>query len=369
MSHAASTRYRHVNPHERAKFLLRWYELITNAREDIAKFVVYETGKPMAEAIGEVDYALEFAWGFTGQAERLRGSIALPSISNRRTFVINQPIRVSVALAPWNFRGHDHSQETPLSVMSLADLALRVGLTPGVLNTTDNEYTPAISERLYKHPLVGKLVGNCRFIIFDDGDLDQAVAALMILKLRTTGQACTHANPIENSRSAMEKILLLPWGLLMTSRGMEKLNRHVSDAVSKGGKLLLFSGKQPYGPQGYFFEPTIISDMISDMLASQEEIFGPPFSLYRFEIEDEARFLESLEAGIIGMNTGKSCSLVVYVLLELEHVAQGNASCAESPFGGKKESGYGKEAGKDVAIEEHLVSKTGTLTVEGVAGL
>ncbi|KAE8394125.1 Aldehyde/histidinol dehydrogenase [Aspergillus alliaceus] len=347
MSHAASTRYRHVNPRERAKFLLRWYELITNAREDIAKIVVYETGKPMAEAIGEVDYALEFAWWFTGQAERLRGSIALPSISNRRTFVINQPIRVSVALAPWNFRGHDHSQ---------ADLALRAGLTPGVLNTTNNEYTPSISERLYKHPLVGKVTftGSTRVGSIITKHYSDRLKKVTLYRLDDP-QVAYHRSSLYSCQPNQVYVQAGVYDMFAkmmheATQKLKKLNRHVSDAVSKGGKLLLFSGKQPYGPQGYFFEPTIISDMISDMLASQEEIFGPPFSLYRFEIEDEARFLESLEAGIIGMNTG-------------------NASCAESPFGGRKESGYGKEAGKDVAIEEHLVSKTGTLTVEGVAGL
>ncbi|KAB8207210.1 Aldehyde/histidinol dehydrogenase [Aspergillus parasiticus] len=436
-SHAAFERYRHVNPRERAKFLLKWHELIIKAREDIATIVVYETGKPMAEALGEVDYALGFAWWFAGEAERVRGSIALPSVSNRRTFVIKQPIGVSVALVPWNFPVAmivrkvaaalaagctmivKPSPETPLSVMALADLALRAGLAPGVLNviTTDNEYTPSVSERLCKHPLVRKVTftgstrvgsiiakhcserlkkvtmelgGNCPFIVFDDGDLEQAVAALMILKWRTAGQACTHANRVyvqagvydnfaQMMLEATQKLKVghgtdsgTTMGPLTTDRGIEKLKKLVSDAISKGGKVLC-GGKQPNGPQGYFFEPTIISDMTPEMLASREEIFGPLLGLHRFETEEEAvkmandtsmglasyfftknvdrtwRLLESLEAGMIGMNTG-------------------NFSCAESPFGGIKESGYGKEAGKDVAIEEYLISKTGTLTVDGAPG-
>ncbi|KAF5617068.1 succinate-semialdehyde dehydrogenase [Fusarium sp. NRRL 25303] len=435
-SQTAFDSFRHTNPRERAKILLKWHELIIKAREDIAKIVVYETGKPMLEAVGEVDYALGFAWWFAGEAERVRGSIALPSVSSRRTFVIKQPIGVCVALVPWNFPVAmiirkvaaaiaagctmvvKPSPETPLSVMALADLALRAGLPTGVLNiiSTSNEYTPSVSERLCKHPsvrkvtftgstIVGSIVakhcaeglkkvtmelgGNCPFIVFDDGNLDEAVAALMILKWRTAGQACTHANRVYVQSGVYEtfcqkmvqatlKLQIghgaadgTTIGPLTTLRQVEKVERHVSDALSKGGKLLC-GGKRPdHCKGGYFFEPTVISGMSPDMLTTKEEIFGPLLGIYKFETEQEVvklanhtsmglasyfytkdvsrtwRLLESLEAGMIGMNTG-------------------NASCAESPFGGIKASGYGKEAGKDVAIEEYLISKTGTLTVEAM---
>ncbi|KAG9256358.1 succinate-semialdehyde dehydrogenase [Emericellopsis atlantica] len=437
-SQAAFLKYRHVNPRERAKMLLEWHRLITNAKEDIAKLVTYETGKPLVEARGEVDYALGFAWWFAGEAERVRGSVGIPSVSNRRTIVIKQPIGVSVALVPWNFPVAMNirkvaaalaagcsmivkpSPETPLSTLALADLALRAGLPPGVLNviTTDNENTPSLSEALCKHPLVRKVTftgstavgriiaqhcshglkkvtmelgGNCPFIVFDDGDLDQAAAALMILKWRTAGQACTHANRVYVQSGVYEKFAqkmveatrqirvghgadpLTTMGALTTSRAAAKLERHVSDAVSKGAKVLC-GGKAPAGLDGYFFEPTIVGDMDSSMLTTTEEIFGPLLGLYSFETEEEVvkaandtsmglasyfftkdvdrtwRMLESLEAGMVGMNTG-------------------NASGAESPFGGIKESGYGKEAGKDVAIEEYLIQKTGTLTVGATSKL
>lgn len=372
--------------------LLKWHDLITNAREDIAKLVVFETGKPLAEARGEIDYALGFAWWFAGEAERIRGSIAIPSISDRRTLVIKQPIGVSVALVPWNFPVAmiirkvaaalaagctmivKPSPETPLSVLALADLALRAGFPRGVLNiiTTDNLNTPSVSESLCKHPLVrkvtftgstvvGKLIakhcseglkkvtlelgGNCPFIVFDDGDLEQAVAALMILKWRTAGQACTHANRVYVQSGVYERFAEMmvkatqtlrvghgaesstTMGALTTSRGIEKLERHISDAIAKGGKILC-GGKKPKALGGYFFEPTIISGMTSSMLTTREEIFGPLLGLYKFETEEEVvkmandtsmglasyfftadvsrtwRLLESLEAGMIGMNTG-----------------------------------------------------------------
>ena len=374
--------------------LLKWHELIQAARSDIATLVVYESGKPMAEALGEVDYALGFAWWFAGEAERIRGSIAQPSVSNRRMLVIKQPIGVSVALVPWNFpiamvirkaaaalaAGCSMiikpSPETPLSTLALSELALRAGFPPGVLNvmTTDEKSTAAASEALCKHPLVrkvtftgstavGRLIakhcstglkkltlelgGNCPFIVFDDGDLGQALAALMILKWRTAGQACTHANRVYVQSGVYDTFanMLLEatkqicvghgaesgttMGALTTARGIEKLEKHTADAIAKGGKVLC-GGRRANMPAGNFWEPTIVSGMMASMLTTQEEIFGPFLGLYRFDTEEEAvqmandtnmglaayfftrdvsrtyRLLESLEAGMVGMNTGKS---------------------------------------------------------------
>ncbi|KAK5045759.1 hypothetical protein LTR84_008851 [Exophiala bonariae] len=428
--------YRHVNPRQIAKWLLAWHDLIVQARDDIAKIVVYETGKPMAEALLEVDYGLSFVWWFMGEAERIRGSTAIPAVSNRRTFVIKQPIGVCVALVPWNFPVAmilrkvtaalaagctiivKPSPETPLSVLALADLAARAGFTEGIFNVlpTDLQQTPELSEGLCKHPdvrkvsftgstAVGRLIshhcseglkkvtmelgGNCPFIVFDDADLDAALDALQVLKWRTCGQACTHANRIFVQRGVYKRFEAMlieaarrirvghgsaaetTMGALTSPRALEKLQQHVTDARENGARIVL-GGKQPEGVQGYFFEPTIMSDMTPKMLSYREEIFGPLLALYPFDTEEEAvrlandttmglasyfftknvdrawRLLESLEAGMIGMNSG-------------------NSSCAESPFGGIKESGYGKEAGKDVAIEEYLIAKTGTLTLHSGA--
>jgi acyl-CoA reductase-like NAD-dependent aldehyde dehydrogenase len=191
------------------------------------------------------------------------------------------------------------------------------------------------------------LGGNCPFLIFDDGDLDQALAALMILKWRTAGQACTHANRVYVQSGIYDKFLSMlvnatkkiqvghgtaketTMGALTTSRGLTKMERHIADAISKGGQIA-YGGKRLTSLSGNFFQPTIISGMTPSMLTSQEEIFGPLLGLYRFETEEEAvqmandtsmglaayfftkdtsrswRLLESLEAGMIGMNTGKA---------------------------------------------------------------
>ncbi|KAJ5692324.1 hypothetical protein N7462_001747 [Penicillium macrosclerotiorum] len=433
-AHDAFESFRKVSPRQRAKWLLKWHDLTTAARDDLAQIVTHETGKPLAESYGELDYSLGFLWWFAGEAERIQGTVSMPAAPNRRLFTIKQPIGVAAALVPWNFPVAmvlrkvgaamaagctmvvKPSPETPISALVLAELAHRAGIPPGVLNvlTTDLENTPPLSEALCKHPLVkkvtftgstrvGKLVashcahglkkltlelgGNCPFIIFDDANLDQALDQLMALKWRHAGQACITANRIYVQAGIYDRFAVLlkertaalvvghgaskdtTMGPLTTPRSIDKAIAQVEDARSRGAKLLL-GGKRLTAQSGYFFEPTILSDMTQEMQISQEESFAPIAALYRFETEDEAvrlanatsmglasyaftknidrmwRLLENLEAGMVGMNTG-------------------NQSAAESPFGGIKESGYGKESGKDVAVNEYLVTKTGTFTIEG----
>ncbi|GLI75593.1 hypothetical protein PoHVEF18_003850 [Penicillium ochrochloron] len=433
-SHAAFEEFRKVSPRQRAKWLLKWHDLATQARDDLAQIVTHETGKPLAESFGELDYSLGFLWWFAGEAERIQGTVSVPAAANRRLFTIKQPIGVAAALVPWNFPVAmvlrkvgaamaagctmvvKPSPETPISALVLAELAQRAGIPAGVLNvlTTDLENTPPLSEALCKHPLVkkvtftgstrvGKLVaghcaqglkkltlelgGNCPFIVFDDANLDQALDQLMALKWRHAGQACITANRIYVQAGIYDRFASLlkertsalvvghgasadtTMGPLTTPRSIDKAISQVEDARKHGAQVIL-GGKPLASQKGYFFEPTILSGMTEDMQISHEESFAPIAALYKFQSEDEAvklanatsmglasyaftknidrmwRLLENLEAGMIGMNTG-------------------NQSAAESPFGGIKESGYGKESGKDVAVNEYLVTKTGTLTIEG----
>jgi succinate-semialdehyde dehydrogenase len=279
--------------------------------------------------------------------------------------------------------------------------------------TTDLENTPSLSEALCKHPLVkkvtftgstrvGKIVaghctqglkkvtlelgGNCPFLVFDDANLNQALDQLLALKWRHAGQACITANRVyvqagiydkfaDMLKERTSKIVVghgategVTMGPVTTPRGLDKAASHVEDAKKLGAKVIL-GGNRITDKKGYFFEPTILTNMKAEMLISREESFAPIAALYKFDTEEEAvrdandtsmglasyvftknvdrmwRMLENLEAGMIGLNTG-------------------NSSAAESPFGGIKESGYGKESGKDVAINEYLITKTGTLTLE-----
>ncbi|KAH8770567.1 Aldehyde/histidinol dehydrogenase [Hyaloscypha finlandica] len=433
-AHEAFQTYKKINPRTRAQLLLKWDALIRENRDDIAHIVTYETGKPLAESQGELDYALGFTWWFAGEAERITGTIQTPSAPGRRVFTVKQPIGVAAALVPWNFpiamilrkAGAalaagctmivKPSPETPLSVLALAELAMQAGFPKGVFSvlTTSLENTPPLSEALCRHPLikkitftgstrVGKLVaklcadglkkatlelgGNCPFLIFDDADLNQAADALMALKWRHAGQACITANRVYVQKGVYDKFAEIltqktsklvvghgaekgtTMGPVTTPRSLDRALNQVEDAKKYGGQVILGGGKI-IGKTGYFFEPTIILGAKKEMLITSEETFAPVLALYSFDTEEEAvtaanntsmglasyyftknidrtwRLLENLEAGMIGMNTG-------------------NASAAESPFGGIKESGYGKESGKDVAINEYLITKTGTLTLDG----
>lgn len=242
-SQRAFKEYSILSPRKRAQLLMKWHELITAARDDLAKILTYETGKPLPEAYGELDYSLGFTWWFAAEAERIQGTVSTPSAPNRRVFVIKQPIGVAVALVPWNFpiamilrkagaafaagctMVVKPSPETPLTCLTLAHLATKAGFAPGVFNvlTTSLENTPSLSEAMIVHPhvkkvtftgstRVGKIVaglcakglkkctlelgGNCPFIIFDDADLEQALGQLMLLKWRHAGQACISANRV-----------------------------------------------------------------------------------------------------------------------------------------------------------------------------
>lgn len=271
-SYEAFKKYSVMNPRTRAELILKWHNLITEAKDDIAKILTYETGKPLAESYGELAYSLGFTWWFAGEAERIQGSVSTPSAPNRRTFVIKQPIGVAVALVPWNFpiamilrkagaafaagctMVVKPSPETPLTCLTLAHLATKAGFPPGVFNvvTTSLDNTPPLSEALCTHPLVkkvtftgstrvGKLVaglcakglkkctlelgGNCPFIVFDDADLEAACAQFMALKWRHAGQACITANRLYVQSGVYDKftqILVEKTSALKVGHGSEK---------------------------------------------------------------------------------------------------------------------------------------------------
>ncbi|CAH0044886.1 unnamed protein product [Clonostachys solani] len=425
-AHAAFQTFKKSSPRVRAQWLLKWDALIKENKEDLAKILVHETGKPYAEAVAELDYAATF------------GTCFVPSAPNRRVFTIKQPIGVAVALVPWNFPVAmvlrkaaaalaagctmvvKPSPETPVTAVALAKLASEAGFPDGVLNvvTTRLANTPPLSEALCRHELVkkvtftgstrvGKLIashcssglkkvvlelgGNCPCLIFDDADIEAALRELVGLKFRHAGQACITVNRFLVQSGIYDKFLQrfreetakyvvghgavggTTLGPVTKLESIDRAERLVQDAVSNGARLVT-GGKRlaPKGfEEGYFFEPTILADMPTNTLISCEECFAPISAFYKFETEEEAvkmandtpmglasyaftknvdrlwRLYENLEAGMIGLNSG-------------------NSSAAETPFGGIKYSGYGKEAGKDVAINEYMITKSGTLTVDGL---
>jgi len=351
-AHTAFQQYRNVTPRQRAQWLLRWDALIREAKPDIARILTHETGKPLAEAMGEIDYATSFTWWFAGEAERIHGTISASSTPNRRILTVKQPIGVAVALVPWNFpiamilrkAGAAFaagctmivkpSPETPIATLAVAHLAQKAGFPPGVFNvlTTDLANTPSLSESLCKHPLVkkvsftgstrvGKLIaghcatglkkvtlelgGNCPFIVFDDANLDLALDQLMTLKWRHAGQACITANRVYVQAGIYDtfsqrlkertKALVVGHGAKEgTTMGPLTTPQGVDKArkqvedAQKHGATVLCSGTVPENQEGYFFPPTILTGMTPEMLISQEESFAPIAALYKFDTEEEA---------------------------------------------------------------------------------
>lgn len=474
-AHAAFEQYARYPPRRRAELLMAWHTRLVAARDDLAQVLVYETGKPLAEAYGELDYSLGFTWWFAGEADRVQGTVFSPALAGRRVLTLKQPVGVAAALCPWNFpiamvlrkagaalaagctMVVKPSPETPITTLCLAHLAARAGFPPGTLNvlTTSLANTPAVAEALCLHPRVNKVTftgstrvgkiisglcarnlkrvtlelgGNCPFVVFDDADLEQALGQLMALKWRHAGQACISANRVYVQAGIHDRFIEAlasrtrqlqvghgidkgtTMGPVTTPRGLDKAEHLHRDAVSKGATIVMGTGKREQasngGASGYFMAPTILSGITEDMELAREEMFAPVLGVFKFDTEEEAlkkandtsmglasyvftknvdrlwRMFENLEAGMIGLvcddhnlplrppsssnNLGLCWTGLDYKNLTtvLCHQNTGNQSAAESPFGGIKESGLGKESGKDVAINEYLISKTGTLTLQ-----
>lgn len=420
---AAFKSFRKTSAKSRGQILRRWAELMHANAADLGTILTLENGKPYAEAKGEIAFAAGYLEFYAGEAERAYGDVIPPANTANRILAIKQPIGVVACLAPWNFPAAMITRkagaaiaagcttvvkpagETPLTALALAYLAEQAGMPAGVLNIITSMATLAeVGKALCEEPsirklsftgstAVGKLLmaqcagtlkklslelgGNAPFIVFDDCDLDATVNALMGAKIRNSGQTCVCANRIyvqrgcyaELAERLVQKFKELKTGdgfgegvvvgPLTASRGVEKAQRHVQDAVSKGGRLL--HGGKPIDGSGYFFEPTVIADMAPNMLSHDEEIFAPVAALYPFDTEEEVvelanntdvglgsyvctnnigrmwRVAEDLEAGMVGVNTGV--------------IAGG-----ELPFGGVKQSGFGKEGGK-WGVEEFMVTK------------
>ncbi|KAG8415415.1 hypothetical protein J3458_009263 [Metarhizium acridum] len=269
-SHRAFQEYSKWTPRKRAQTISKWHQLIVEARQDLATILVHETGKPLSEAYGEVDYATGFTWWFVGEAERAHGSSIVSAVPGRRAITIKQPIGVAAALVPWNFpialtlrkmaaalaagctMVVKPSPETPLTAVAVARLGLKAGFPVGALNilTTSLDNTPAVAESLCLHPLVKKVTftgstrvgktitglcarnlkkstlelgGNCPFIVFDDANIDQALGQLMALKWRHAGQACISSNRLYVQRGVYDsfvKELIQRTSLLKVGHGM-----------------------------------------------------------------------------------------------------------------------------------------------------
>jgi succinate-semialdehyde dehydrogenase / glutarate-semialdehyde dehydrogenase len=407
---------------DRAIILRRWFDLITAETESLAQLMTAEQGKPLSESRGEVAYGASFVEWFAEEGKRAYGRTLPTTVASRRYITIKQPIGVAAAITPWNFPIAmitrkvacalaagctivvKPSEETPLCALAVAKLAQDAGVPAGVLNVITTMDAPAVGKVLCDDDRVRKLTftgstavgkalyrqcastvkkltlelgGNAPLIVFDDADIDQAVAGAMASKYRNAGQTCVCANRIlvqsgiydrfaEALLKAAGNLHVAPGtdpkssiGPLINAEAKEKVEQLVADAVAKGAKVRTTGSGDASG--ALFVQPSVITGITEDMDIVKEEIFGPVAALMRFETEADAvrlandtpfglaaylfsqnlsrawRVAERIEAGMIGVNDGIFSNEVV-------------------PFGGVKQSGLGREGAAE-GLDEYLETK------------
>ncbi|MBW6510786.1 MAG: NADP-dependent succinate-semialdehyde dehydrogenase [Desulfuromonadaceae bacterium] len=406
---------------ERSAILRQWRDLLLEHQEDLAIIMTAEQGKPLAEARGEIAYGASFIEWFAEEGKRIYGDVIPPTLSSQRLVVIKEPIGVCAAITPWNFPTAMLARKvapalavgcpmvakpataTPYSALAMAELGARAGIPAGVFNVVTGA-SGAIGGEMTANPLVRKLTftgstevgkelmmqcagtmkkvsmelgGNAPFIVFDDADLDAAVEGAMISKYRNTGQTCVCTNRFLVQDGVYDQFAAklavavatlrvgdglqgdTQQGPLINMAALEKVEEHIADALTKGGKVI-YGGKR-HASGGTFFEPTVLTGATAQMLVAREETFGPLAPLFRFTSEAEAlqmandtefglaayfytrdlarawRVGEALEYGMVGINTGLVSNPV-------------------APFGGVKESGNGREGSK-YGVDDYLEIK------------
>ena len=407
---------------ERALILKKWFDLIIDNQEDLAILMTAEQGKPLAEAKGEVTYGASFIEWFAEEGKRTYGDIIPTPANDRRILVIKQPIGVVAAITPWNFPIAmitrkcapalaagcpvviKPAAETPLSALALAELADQAGIPKGVLNVVVGTKSSEIGLALTNSPIVRKLSftgstavgkiltrncadtmkkvsmelgGNAPFIVFDDANLDSAVAGAMISKFRNTGQTCVCSNRILVQEGIYDEFVSklseavktlnvgngmeegINQGPLINESALKKVQDHISDALGKGAVLV--TGGKPHSNGGTMFEPTIIGNVTTSMKVASEETFGPLAPIFKFSTEEEAiRMANDTEFGLASYFYTNDVNRIWRVSEALEYgmvgVNEGVISNEVAPFGGVKESGLGRE-GSHYGIDDFLELK------------
>jgi len=407
---------------QRAILLRRWFDLVMANQDDLAAILTAEQGKPLAEAKGEIAYGASYIEWFGEEAKRIYGDIIAPPSADKRILVIKQPVGVVASITPWNFPNAmltrkvapalaagctfvaKPAKETPLSALALAVLAEEAGIPPGVFNVVCGSSSSEIGGEMTANPIVKKLTftgstavgkllmaqcaetvkktsmelgGNAPFIVFDDADIDAAVAGVMASKYRNAGQTCVCSNRIlvqDGIYDAFVEILLREVEKFRLGNGAEKattlgplINRKavadvdnlVKDAVAKGASVI--AGGKPSSLGHCFYEPTILGDATQAMRVFREEIFGPVAPLFKFSSEEEAvAMANDTEFGLAAYFYTKDLGRIWRVGEALEYgivgINEGIISNEMAPFGGVKESGNGREGSK-YGIDDYVEIK------------
>ena len=426
-ANTAWPQWKSTSARERSNILRKWFDLIISNKEELAQIMTIEQGKPINESRGEIVYGASFIEWFAEEAKRVYGDTIPDPLTDRRIVVLKQPVGVVASITPWNFPNAmitrkcapalavgcpvviKPASQTPYSALALAALAEEAGFPKGTLNVITGKASE-IGDELATNPIVRKLSftgsteigkvlmakcagtvkkvsmelgGHAPFIVFDDANIDDAVAGAMQSKFRNTGQTCVCANRVyvqekvydEFCKKFVEAVSKMKVGdgleedvtsgPLIDENSLNKVEEHVQDAVQMGAKVAIGGSKHSLGMN--FYQPTILTDVAPQAKITFEETFGPVAPVYKFKDENEVielannspyglasyfysrdigrvwRVAEALEYGMVGVNTGLT-------------------SKAEAPFGGIKESGLGREGSKygiDDFIEIKYVNMSG----------
>jgi len=413
--------WRRMLAKERRAILRKLADLMMANAEDLGVIMTAEQGKPLAEAKGEVAYAASFIEFFADEAIRVYGDTIPQNAAGRRIIVTKEPIGVFAAITPWNFPAAmitrkagpgwaagcagviRPASQTPFSALAIGVLAERAGMPAGVCNVITGPSGP-VGRELTSNPIVRKLSftgstevgarllamcaptvkktsmelgGNAPFIVFDDADLDAAVAGAMASKYRNTGQTCVCANRIlvqdgvydafaVKLKAAVEAMKVgngmepgVSQGPLINAAAVAKVEEHIADALGRGANVVTGGARHALG--GNFFQPTILANVPAQALIFREETFGPVAPLFRFRTEAEAIALANdTEFGLASYFYARDVGRIFRVAEALEYgivgINEGIISTAEVPFGGIKASGLGREGSK-YGIEDYLEVK------------
>ncbi|KAL8785871.1 MAG: hypothetical protein Q9213_003103 [Squamulea squamosa] len=425
---AAFPSFRKTTGRERARMLRKWYQLMVDNAEDIAKLITWENGKPFADAKGEAAYAASFFEWFSEEAPRTDGDTISATTPGNRIFTIKEPVGVCGLITPWNFPAAMITRkvgpalaagctvvakspgETPFTSLALAELAHRAGIPKGVVNfITALDNTAEVGSALTASPTVrkisftgstgvGKLLmkqsadtlkklsfelgGNAPFIVFDDADLDVAINGAIACKFRSSGQTCVCANRIYVQKGIYDKFSAafaekvksfkvgggydegVTHGPLIHDRAVSKVDAQVRDAEKKGGKIVI-GGQKMEELGSNFFQPTVITGMTMDMQLASEETFGPVAGLFPFDTEAEVvGMANKVEVGLAGYFYSNNLQRAYRVAEALEvgmvGINTGLVSDPAAPFGGVKDSGFGREGSK-YGISEYQITKMVTM--------
>ncbi len=403
---------------ERSKFCRDFYEALMDNQDALGELLTLEQGKPLVEGKGEIAYGAAFFKWFAEEAVRVYGDVIPSPWAGKRIVVTKEPVGVVASITPWNFPNAmiarkaaaalaagcpiicKPASQTPFSALALGVIAEEIGLPKGVFSVITGAAAP-IGDEFCENPLVKKITftgstgvgkmlaakamgqmkrvsmelgGNAPLIIFDDADLDRAVEGAVASKFRNAGQTCVCANRIlvqsgiydafaEKFAARVQAMKVGPGldegveqGPLIEEKAVQKVEQHISDALSKGARTATGGHRHKLG--GTFFEPTVLTGVTPDMLIAKDETFGPVAPLFRFDTEEEAAAMANdteygLASYLYTNDLGRAWRMMEALEYGMVAINEGILSTPVAPFGGVKESGVGREGSK-YGLEDYL---------------